>query len=127
MMSDVKPKLGQLSCELASLTWGEVTSMAVQLGVEFPTLRQIGQDHSELSVRILAAMDNWLSNDQKASWMKVVSALRTIKKNVLADDLEKKYCSSTTNDCEWNPSNQDTLKGDTSQILLSTPEIRTPH
>ena len=80
--------------------------MAVQLGVEFPTLRQIGQDHLELSVRILAAMDNWLSNDQKASWMKVVSALRTIKKSVLADDLERKYCSTTS---EFTPSNQDNL------------------
>ena len=104
VMSAVKPpKLGQLSCELASLTWGEVTSMAVQLGVEFPTLRQIGQEHSELSFRILAAMDNWLSNDQKASWRKVVNALRTIKKNVLADDLEKKYCSPVATDCEFSP------------------------
>ena len=102
-MSDVKPKLGQLACELASLTWGEVTSMAVQLGVEFPTLRQIGQDHSELSVRVLAAMDNWLSNDQETSWRKVVSALKTIKKNVLADNLEKKYCSPATTDCEFTP------------------------
>ena len=34
--------------------------------------------------------------------MKVVSALRTIKKSVFADDLEK-YCSPATNDCEFIP------------------------
>ena len=98
VMSDVKPKLNQLSLQLGSLTWNEVTSMAIQLGVEFSTLRQIGQDHPE-SIRLLAAMDNWLSNDQEASWRKVVSALRTINKTVLADSLEKTYCSAT--DCEF--------------------------
>ena len=37
------------------------------------------------------------------------------QKTVLADSLEKKYCSPATTDCEftpdqWNPSNQDTLE-----------------
>lgn len=98
-MSDVNPELNQLACELTSLTWGEVTSLAVELGVEFSTLRQIGQDHLELRVRVLAAMTEWLNSDQDASWKKLISALKTINKNVLADCLEKKYCSAT--DCEF--------------------------
>ena len=93
------PQLNQLACELSSLTWGEVTSLAVQLGVEFPTLRQIGQEHLELSVRLLAAMTEWLNNDDDASWKKLISGLKTIKKNVLADSLEKKYTPPT--DCEF--------------------------
>ena len=79
-MSDVKPELPQLAVELASLTRSEVTSMAVQLGVEYSLLRQIGQDCSEQSKHVLEAIDNWLNNDQEASWRKVVIALRTIKK-----------------------------------------------
>ena len=99
----MKPELRQLAHELSSLTWGDVTSMAVQLGIEFPTLQQIGQDHLEPSVRLLVAIENWLSNDRDASWRKVVSALKTIKKTVLAESLEKKYCSHTTTDCEFTP------------------------
>ena len=117
LMSDVKPELPQLAVELASLTRSEVTSMAVQLGVEYSLLRQIGQDCSEQSKHVLEAIDNWLNNDQEASWRKVVIALRTIKKTVLADSLEKKYCSPATTDCEFTPdqwntssSNRDTLE-----------------
>ena len=99
-MTDVKPKLKQLAFELSSLTWGEVTSLAVQLGVEFPTLRQIGQDNLEPSVRVLEALTKWLNNDEDASWKKLISALKSINNNVLADILEKKYCSPAT-DCEF--------------------------
>lgn len=98
-MSDVRPELSQLSVELASLTWGEVMSMAVQLGLEFSTLQQIKEDNPAQSVRSLAAMNEWLSNDHEASWKKVVSALKTIDKTVLADNLEKKYCSPAI-DCK---------------------------
>ena len=98
-MSDVRPELSQLSVELASLTWGDVTAMAVQLGLEFSTLQQIREDHSEQNVRFLAAMNEWLSNDHEASWKKVVFALKIIKKTVLADNLEKKYCSPAI-DCK---------------------------
>ena len=100
VMSDVTPELNQLACELSSLTWDEVTSLAVQLGVEFSTLRQIGQGHHKPNVCALEAMTEWLNNDLDASWNKLISALKTIKKNVLADSLEKKYCSPAT-DCEF--------------------------
>ena len=100
MMSDVKPELSQLSLELNSLTWGDVMSIAVQLGMEFSTLQQIERDNSEHSVRVLTAMTAWLNSDQEASWKKVISALKTIKKNVLAESLEK-YCCAT--DCECTP------------------------
>ena len=96
VMSDVRPELSQLSVELSSLTWGEVISMAVQLGVEFSTLQQIKEDNSEQNVRLLAAMNDWLSNDHEASWRKVVDALKTIDKNVLADGLATKYCARST-------------------------------
>lgn len=96
VMSDGKPELRQLSLVLGSLTWGDVMSMTVQLGVEFSTLLQIGQDNSEHSARLLAAMDNWLNNDSEASWEKLIIALRTIDKNMLADELSREYCTHTS-------------------------------
>ena len=90
-MSDVRPELHQLALALENLTWGEVTSMAVQLRVNFSKLQQIGQEKSDHSSHLLSAMDTWLKTDPGASWKKVISALRAINKNVLALELETKY------------------------------------
>lgn len=76
--------------------------MAVQLGVEFSTLQKIKEDNSEQNVRLLAAMNDWLSNDHEASWRKVVDALKTIDKNVLADGMAKKYCTHRTEGEFWD-------------------------
>ena len=90
-MSDVKPKLPDLSLELEDLTWPETMKFGVQLEMKFPVLRNIG-DTQPADVRLLAAMDSWLQSDPKASWKKVVRALRAIRKEVLAQELEEKYC-----------------------------------
>ena len=37
-------------------------------------------------------MELWLKNDQGASWMKLVMALRTVQQTELAQDLELRYC-----------------------------------
>ena len=100
-MSDVKPEIDELARELECLTWGDVTAMTVQLKVEFSTLQQIRQDKPDQRSRVLAAMTEWLNNDGEPSWKKLASALRVIEKNVLADELEKKYCSSVSTDCEF--------------------------
>ena len=89
-----KPQLGDLALELDVLTWSEVISMSVQLKVEFADLRKIDESTSP-SIRVLTAMDLWLKTDTKASWKKVVRALRAIKKDVLAQTLEEKYCRAT--------------------------------
>ena len=82
-MSDVIPELADLSLELEDLTWSETIKFGVQLGMKFPVLRNIG-DTQPVDVRLLAAMDSWLRSDPKASWKKVVRALRAIRKKVLA-------------------------------------------
>ena len=92
-MSDVIPELADLSLELEDLTWSETIKFGVQLGMKFPVLRNIG-DTQPVDVRLLAAMDSWLRSDPKASWKKVVRALRAIRKKVLAQELEEKYCGS---------------------------------
>ena len=89
-----KPQLGDLDLELDVLTWSEVISMSVQLRMEFADLRKIDESTSP-SIRVLTAMDLWLKTDTKASWKKVVRALRAIKKDVLAQTLEERYCRAT--------------------------------
>ena len=91
-MSDVRPELPDLSRELEDLTWPETMKFGVQLGMEYSVLSNI-EDTRPADVRLLAAMNAWLQSDPKASWKKVVRALRAIRKEVLAQELEEKYCS----------------------------------
>ena len=90
-MSDARPKLPDLSRELEDLTWPETMKFGVQLGIKFSVLSNI-EDTQPADVRLLAAMDAWLQSDPKALWKKVVRALRAIRKEVLAQELKKKYC-----------------------------------
>ena len=90
-MAGSKPVLADLSHELDELTWSEVTNFGVQMGMKYPDLLKI-EETRQGSARLLAAMDAWLQSDPKASWKKVVRALRAIRKQVLAQKLEEKYC-----------------------------------
>ena len=83
VMSAVKPNLGKLALWLKDLTWSEVKLMALQLCIDFDTLRRIEEDKKEASDRLLCAMDTWLKSDTEASWKKVVEALVAIGKTVL--------------------------------------------
>ena len=89
-MSDVRPELTDLSRELEDLTWPETMKFGVQLRMEYSVLSNI-EDTRPADVRLLAAMNAWLQSDPTASWKKVVGALRAIKKEVLAQELEEKY------------------------------------
>ena len=90
-MSDARPQLGDLEEELEQLTWPETMKFGVRLGMNFSVLQNIEYNRPP-PVRLLSAMDAWLQSDRGASWKKVVRALRAINKNVLAQELEEKYC-----------------------------------
>ena len=92
----VKPQLSELARALKGLTWSEMKSMAVQLNMDYSNLQQIQQQNPELSDRLLCSMDSWLKSDPNASWAKIVRALEDISKNVLASELEQKYCQPPT-------------------------------
>ena len=96
LIMSVKPKLSQLALVLNDLTWSEVRAMAVQLEMDYSKLEQIQQQNPELSDRLLCSMDSWLKSDPNASWAKIVRALEAISKNVLASELEQKYCQPPT-------------------------------
>ena len=89
-MSEAKPQLGDLDLGLCELTWSEVISMSVQLGMDFAVLRKIDESTNP-NIRVLTTMDSWLKSDPNASWNKVVRALKAIKKDVLAQRLENTY------------------------------------
>ena len=91
-MSDVKPKLDELALTLNTLTWSEIRSMCVQLRMEYFKLDQIEDEKNKLSERLLSAMNMWLNNDSNASWARIIRALKNTDKNVLAKEIEQKYC-----------------------------------
>ena len=112
-MSDAKPKLRELALELHDrlLTWAEVKAMAIQLDMEYTTLSNISTANQETSDRIVCAMDTWLKTDPRASWKKIVKALKATNKIVLAQEIEKKYAlnapsssSTSTNDADTGSS-----------------------
>jgi hypothetical protein len=92
-MSEAKPQLGDLDLELYELTWSEVISMSVQLGMDFAVVRKIDESTSP-NIRVLTTMDFWLKSDPTASWNKVVKALKAIKMHALAQRLEDTHCKT---------------------------------
>ena len=92
-MSDRKPQLKELALALREdLTWSDIESMALQLDMPYIKLQQIKQQSNELTECLHSAMHSWLESDPKASWARIVTALNAINKNVLAKEIERKYC-----------------------------------
>ena len=91
-MSDRKPQLKELALALKDLTWSEVETMALHLGMEYSKLQQIKQRNNELSECLHSVMNSWLDSDSQASWARIIAALEAIDKNVLANNIEWKYC-----------------------------------
>ena len=90
-MSD-RPELPALLIELNDLSWSDVKQMAVHLhrSVDLKLLTDI-EGAYPVNERAMQAMKAWLDRDCEASWAKVVSALRVISKNVLAEIVETNY------------------------------------
>ena len=88
--------MNELALELKDFTWAEVISIAIQLKVEFSTLQNFSEQHSDNNVRVLRAINFWLQRDTNASWKKVVKALKSIEKVVLAQKIEDKYINQPT-------------------------------
>ena len=96
-MSDAaKPKLKELVLELRELTWSEVVQLAVQLEVDYPTLRKFEDKYTDDERRVLASMSCWLEANTAASWKTLVKALRAIEKKALAKKIKEKYRSLAT-------------------------------
>ena len=112
-MSDCRercPKIRELLIALEMISWSELKLLAPHLTNYnlLPLLTDIERDYQGKE-RHLHAFQAWLERDLDASWENVVSALRAIYKNVLALEIEKKYCTSTAavnpkpRPLEWSP------------------------
>ena len=94
-MADSNPELNDLVNVLSSLDWSDVQAMGVQLGMKLSTFRNVESERNAFSDRLLHSMDSWLSSDTvQPTWGRVVTALRTSNKVVLANRVEQDYCLS---------------------------------
>jgi hypothetical protein len=91
-MSESKPQVGDLAEELDQLTWSETARLSAQLGMKSSVLREIRESKQRDDIKLLKTMELWLKSDQNASWNRVVRALNAIRKNVLAQEMERRYC-----------------------------------
>lgn len=94
VMSDRKPRLKEIALQFRDLTWSEVKSLAIQLDVKYSKLKQIEDGHRDHNTRLYEAMDTWLEKDPDATWAKLIEALKSIEKNMLASQLEKRFCQT---------------------------------
>ena len=64
--------------------------LGLYLGLAEAELNKVKQNKVEIrKYKMLAA---WLSSTPEASWEDVVSALKIVKQNCVAESIEKKYC-----------------------------------
>ena len=92
----VGPDKAMLLEELSKLKWSNVKMMILHLpdaGVDLDDLDDISE--RPVNERTAYAIALWLANDRKATWIKVVRALRNISKEVLAGEIECKYCCTS--------------------------------
>ena len=94
-MADSIPELKDLVNVLSALDWSGVQAMGVQLGMKLSTFRNVESERNTFSDRLLHSMDTWLSSDTvQPTWGRVVTALKTSNKALLADRVEREYCQS---------------------------------
>ena len=87
------PTLSELSNELDSVNWHE---LGVKLGLQGHQLREIEQNYPRDSNRCKTEMlDLWLRNSENPSWEAVAKALCLMQECVVANEIQRKYCSST--------------------------------
>ena len=96
MASGEKPiNLADLTQGLRDLEWEKVREMAIQLKFNNVDLDDIEEKNSNRQRRLSKVSEAWLKRDDKASWEEIVKVLKHIKENVLANELEKKYCKQS--------------------------------
>ena len=93
MSDDSRPKLADLSNELADVSLGQVKKLVVQLGVQSGKCNDV--DYYPVPERKTQLLDMWLRGDIHATWSKLVNALKNpaVGEHTLALKIQAKYCS----------------------------------
>ena len=114
-------QLKDVAEELSDIQWKDVKCMALHLNqMSWDTLENIESSSSVNNERVICAVDTWMKRDVNASWGQLVSALRKVKQNALAEKIRSRHCpdmpadtqpavetvSADSNDTVSLPSNQ---------------------
>ena len=75
---------------LEELTWLEMKELMIKLDVKLHILDGIEADRSGKD-RNTHSIQYWLDNDLELSWERIISSLREIGKNVLAERVATRY------------------------------------
>ena len=79
---------------LQTLPTAKTRELAIRLGVQVYVLDNIDDEHRG-TTRSTKYVQAWLDSDTHASWKKLVSRLRDIDMNVLAEEVESTYVSKS--------------------------------
>ena len=83
------PKVGKLSSELKTVTnWYQ---LGINLGLQVYELKQIERDFQGNERRKQEMLDLWLRRNRDAGWRDVVSALRQMGENRVAESMRQNY------------------------------------
>ena len=75
--------------------------LGIQLDISYYKLQAIAKDHHWITEDCKQAMlHHWLEADTKASWEKLLLALRNMQLNRVAEEIKKKYQISSTTTSE---------------------------
>ena len=86
-------QLKDVAEELSDIQWKDVKCMALHLNqMSWDTLGDIESSSSVNNERVICAVDTWMRRDVNASWGQLVSALRKVKRNALAEKIRARYC-----------------------------------
>ena len=122
-------RLKDVAEELSDIQWTTVKCMAVHLNqMSWGTLEKIESSSSVDDERINRAIDTWMRRDVDASWVQLVSALRIVKQNALAEKIRARYCPNMPADTQ--PAVETSSAGidsDETAFLPSEPLAAQPH
>ena len=89
------PTLQELSNELKSVENWHL--LGIKLGLHGYQLREIEQNYSRDGQRCKTeVLDLWLRNAKNSTWEAIAEVLSLMKECVVADEIRKKYCCSST-------------------------------
>ena len=122
-------RLKEVAEELSDIQWTTVKCMAVHLNqMSWGTLEKIESSSSVDDERINRAIDTWMRRDVDASWVQLVSALRIVKQNALAEKIRARYCPNMPADTQPAVETSSTgIDSDETAFLPSEPLAAQPH
>ena len=91
MATSTELSVNDVAYALQELTWLETKELTLRLGLKLNVLDSIETDRSG-NDRKTHSIQFWLDNDLEASWGSIISGLREIGKNVLAEKVATQYC-----------------------------------